>query len=277
MSFFESLALPVGLLAFLSAGLGAFGGLGGAILLVPALILLGLSPVQAAPLGLLAVAAGSVAAGSRQAGEGLINHRLGVAMEVPSSVGAVVGALLGPLLAERLLVLVLAAAAAAAGVIAPWRSGIRNVPDHSLDSRDVGERLGSLSGAYPLDGSVVPYSAKRVPLAGIMMGVAGCVAGLTGVSGGFLKTPVMSELMHIPVKVAAATTVFVVGLTAAAGLIVYALQGRIEIGLGAAVVAGGLLGGVVGAFLQTRFGPSRIRRALSGVLLVIALVLVVQA
>jgi uncharacterized membrane protein YfcA len=65
------------------------------------------------------------------------------------------------------------------------------------------------------------------------MGLAGMVAGTAGASGGFIKTPVTSELMHVPTRVAAATTTSTIGITASAALAVFALQGRTDVHAGA--------------------------------------------
>jgi uncharacterized membrane protein YfcA len=268
-------ALILALMAALTVGLGTLGGLGGAVLLVPGLVVLGWSPSAAAPLGLVSVAAGSLAAGSRQLREGTVNHRLGVTTESVATTGAIVGALVSNAIPDDGLVLILAGTALAAAFAGGKRKGLRNLPDASLDPDDIGERVGALAGAYPLGSSIVPYSAQRVARGLTLMGVAGFVAGTTGASGGFIKTPATSEVMHIPTKVAAATTTFTIGITASAALIVFALQGRLSAQDASAIILGSLTGGVIGAALQSALQPMLVRRALSVILVVIAIVLVV--
>lgn len=92
-----------------------------------------------------------------------------------------------------------------------------------------------------------------------------------------MKTPATSEVMHVPVRVAAATTTFTIGLTAATGLGVMAVQGRLDLHECAAVCVGSMLGGRVGAVLQTRLSPPQVRRVLSAVLVVVGVVLMVRA
>jgi uncharacterized membrane protein YfcA len=108
------------------------------------------------------------------------------------------------------------------------------------------------------------------------MGVAGLMAGTIGASGGFIKTPAMSEVMHVPTKVAAATTTFTVGITSATALVVFAIQGRINVSASAAVILGSLVGGYVGARLQARLSPIAVRRGLSMLLVAVAIALVVR-
>lgn len=265
------------LLAMVAAALGALGGLGGAILLVPALVVTGMSATEAAPLGLLTVAAGSIAAGPRQLEERSVNHRLGVATEVVASTGAVAGAIISGLFSDRALTLLLAVVAAVAALAGVRRTGLRNPPDPACDRQDVGERVGSLAGAYPLGTGVVPYRTQRLRSGFVLMAVAGLVAGTAGASGGFIKTPAMAEVMSVPMKVAAATTTFTVGITASAALVVFAFQGRVDVEAASLVIVGSLIGGQVGAASQSRLSPPLIRRLLSGLLLAVAIVLVVRA
>ncbi len=270
-------ALPVLLaLGVIGAFLGALGGIGGAVLLVPVLVLVGVDPLVAAPLGLLSVAAGSLAAGARQLEAGLVHHRLGVTLEITASVGAIAGALLADVVEAALLTRALGVVAIAAAVAGVARKGVRNQPSGILSAEPAGEWPGTLAGAYHLGDEVVPYHARRVPLGLVSMVAAGFVAGIAGVGGGFIKTPLMSELMHVPVKVAAATSTFTVGITASAGLLVFAAQGRVDYEAGAAVVVGGLVGGFGGALVAGRLDPRAIRKVLSALLVVVGLLLLAR-
>lgn len=245
------------------------------MILVPALVLAGWSPLAAAPLGLISVAAGSVAAGARQLADRSINHRISVTTELAATTGAVVGALVADRFSDDFLVYLLAAVALGAAFMGGSRKGLRNPPQPELRPADVGERVGSLGGAYPVNGGVAPYEVRRLPLGLAFMGLSGLVAGTTGASGGFIKTPATSEIMHVPTKVAAGTTTFTIGITASAALIVFAVQGKVDIQLSSAVVFGSLAGGLLGALVQSRLHPAHVRRALSVVLVIIAIVLVV--
>lgn len=348
-----TVALPVVVvLAALTALLGTLGGIGGAVVLVPVLVLLGVDPRIAAPLGILSVASGSLAAGPRQLRSGLVHHRLGVVLEIAASAGAIVGALLSGALPAALLARLLAVVAIASAFAGGRRKGLRNPPHHLFAFEPAGEWPGSLGGAYHLtasagaggpgaevtsdtgtgtdtdpdaddladllrdddtDGSaaprddhgapgprqngpddesttsdaealrgidpghiVVPYQARNVPLGMACMLVAGLVSGLSGVGGGFIKTPTMSEIMKVPVKVAAATSTFTVGVTASASLIIFAGQGRIDAEGGAAVVVGGVVGGTAGAWLSSRLQPTLIRMVLTVALAVVGLILLVR-
>ncbi len=100
--------------------------------------------------------------------------------------------------------------------------------------------------------------------------------GLSGTSGGYLKTPIMSELGHVPVRVAAATTTFIVGITAVSALAVYAGQGRVDARLACAATISGLAGGALGSRLLGGLRPEVTRVAISAVLVAVALLLLVR-
>ena len=253
---------------------GSIGGIGGATLLVPVLIALGVEPLAAAPLGLLAVAAGSLAAAARQVDDGLVHHRLGLTIELTAAIGTVGGALVSTAVPEEWLARILGLAAIAGAVASLGRTGMRNAPNALFDGEPGGEWPGTLGGQYRLGGQMVPYQARRIGPGLAVSALAGVIAGLSGVGGGFVKTPAMSEIMHVPVQVAGATTTFTLGLTASSGLMIYSLQGRLDVHHGASVVAGALVGGLVGAHLQSVMKASAVRRLTGVLLLLVALVVI---
>ena len=260
----------VALLGFLTAAAGSIGGIGGAVLLVPALVLGGLAPSEAAPLGLLSVAAGSLSAAASQIDEGLVNHRLGVTLELPTSAAAAVGALLLGVVPERALrvILGLLAMVGAAAMARTAGAGAATAPA-GFAAETSGEWPGVLGGTIRDRDAVLAYEARRLPTGLTLASLAGLVAGLSGIGGGFIKTPTMVAIMGVPVKVAAATGLFMVGITAASGLAVHLARGALDTHLGAAVVLGALVGGMAGAWLQRHAG-TRAATSILAVLLTLA-------
>jgi uncharacterized membrane protein YfcA len=265
------------LLALTTSAVGAFGGLGGAIVLVPVLVLTGMPAAHASPLGLLSVASGSLAAGPTQLAERTVHHRLGVTTETAASAGAVVGALLSGAVGEVFLTRFLAAVALAAAAASGLRRDVVGALVERPPDIDLGEERGSLAGTYPVPDGATPYAATRLPAGLAVMSTAGLVAGVAGASGGFIKTPATTEIMGVPVKVAASTTTFTVGITSSAALIVFALHGRIDLGDAAPMILGSLAGGRFGAHLQARFTPTLVRAALAVVLVVVAGILLARS
>jgi uncharacterized protein len=194
---------------------------------------------------------------------------------VAASAGAVIGATISGLVSDSLLTYVLAAVAAAAAL-----ASFRKRTAASIDTgpaAQVGERIGSLSGAHPSAGGVVPYTVRHLPIGLGLMAVAGVIAGTAGASGGFIKTPATSEIMGVPARVAASTTTFTVGITSSAALVVMALDGRIDPRVSCVVIAGSLVGGRLGAGLQSRLPDLLLRNILGALLACVAIVLVVRA
>lgn len=267
----ETLALVV--VAGLTGTVGALGGIGGAVFLVPVLVLAGWEPSEAARLGMLSVAAASLAAAEPQLRDGLVHQRLGVTVEMAAGAGAIVGAVAATALGATALSRVLAVTTLLAAAATFPRRALRNQPVGAFAAEPPGEWRGTLGGAYRLGDHVIPYSVRRAWLGVGLMGTAGCVAGISGTSGGFLKTPILSEVMRVPVKVAAATTTFTVGLTATTALLVYLRDGGFDVRAGSAIALGGLVGGRLGVRLQATLSPRTVRRALSALLLVVAVLL----
>ncbi len=194
-----------------------------------------------------------------------------------ASAGAIAGALLSGTIGETVLTRLLAVVAVAAAV-----ASLRGRDEaHALAAvegdGDLGEQRGTLSGTFRVDGVVRRYRARNLPGGLAVMSLAGLVAGVAGASGGFIKTPATSEIMRVPVKVAAATTTFTIGITSAAALLVFAAHGRVNLAHAGPVIAGSLLGGELGARLQATLDPPIVRRSLAAVLLVVAAILFVQA
>ena len=202
-----------------------------------------------------------------------------VELELAATLGATMGALGSGLVGDTVLTIGLAVVAAAAALVMLLRTSSKG--ESTPQDRTVGEWPGQIAGVAPTArmaaGGGVVYEARRIPTGLGLMWVSGVVAGVAGASGGFIKTPVTTEVMGIPLKIAASTTTFTIGVTAAAGLVVFALQGRIDPFAAAAVIAGSLIGGQVGAALQARAPTSIIRRGLGGLLLLIAVLLVASA
>lgn len=256
---------------------GTVGGIGGATLLIPLLLLAGLDPLEAAPLGLISVAATSLAASVRQLDDGLVHHRLGLSVEVFASTGAVFGAVVSTSLGSQWPARALGLGALAGAVATLTRRGGGHDSEPVFFDDSPGEWPGTLGGTYHHGELSVPYHARRVPQGLGVSALAGVIAGMAGVGGGFLKTPAMSEVMRVPVKVAAATSTFTMGLTAAAGLIVMAGQGRIEAVPSTSVVIGAVVGATLGAITQGRLPAARARLVTGGLLLSVAVVVLVRA
>jgi uncharacterized membrane protein YfcA len=251
---------PALTLYILGAGViaGAFGatlGLGGGIFLVPFLNLaLGLPIGAAAAISLITVIATSSSVSAARTGQRLINLRLGMSLEVATAAGSLAGGITAQLLSEDTVRRMFAAVMAIIAVLML----------RTLDQRDTftGTAVdpGLLGGRYDdqQSGGLVTYRVKRLPLALVASFVAGNVSALLGIGGGVIKVPVLNAWCGIPLRAAAATSAFMIGVTATAGAIIYYGNGQIV----PALAAAGVLGVQVGSWLGLRIGERASNRAL---------------
>jgi uncharacterized membrane protein YfcA len=274
----------LGLLAVgLGAGaLGALVGIGGGVVVVPALLLVfGFDVRVAVATSLLAVVATSVAAGSAQLGNGLANLRIGLSLELASITGGIAGGLIATAIAPNALSILLGILLGVTAVLLLRGQDVHGtVEDAEPNGTDGGRQaIGRLAGTY-LDGRTgrrVDYEAERVPAGSALAFGAGTVSGMLGVGGGFLKVPAMNLVMGLPLKVSAATSNFMVGITALSSLFIYIARGYLYPYAAAPVVLGVMAGALAGTRLQHRSSPLLLRVVLAAVLGLVAIQLLLRA
>jgi uncharacterized membrane protein YfcA len=260
----------------LSVGAGSFGsllGLGGGILLVPALTLvLGLDIRYAIGGSIVSVIATSSGAGAAYLSEHRVNMRVGMFLELATTLGALVGALLAGLVASRWLYLVFAAVLLLTSG-AMWRNP--ELRPRPARPDPLADRL-RLHGRAREDasGELRPYRVCNTRLGLAASGLAGAISGLLGIGGGILKVPAMNLVMRLPLKSAAATSNFMIGVTAAASAGVYFVRGDVDPFVAGPVALGVLLGTQLGTRLLPRVGSGFLRRTFTLVLLVVAVQMV---
>jgi uncharacterized membrane protein YfcA len=253
--------------------LGALAGVGGGILLVPSLVLIfHLDMHVAVATSLVAVVATSTSAGSVYVGEGLSNMRLGMSLEVATTLGGITGGLLAIHMNPSVLggtFCVLMAVTTVLMLRGKDASGKKGASGGRGATRNHGwEETGRLAGAY-YDvhlGHVVHYQVSRIPLGSAISFLAGAISGLLGIGGGFMKVPAMSLGMRVPIKVAAATSNMMIGVTAIASLFVYFARGFVHPAVAVPVVVGIVIGALVGARLAPRVPAKIVRYLLAAVL-----------
>ena len=252
--------------------LGALFGLGGGIIFVPLLMLVfGLAPTEAVAVSLIGIIAGSVGASTVFVDKGLSNVRLGLLLEITTAAGAILGAIVATLLDDKVLMVIFSAI-----VI---YSGIRMIlnPEKIVEPAEDSE--GKLSFEYrdEAHGDSVRYQVQNVKGGMALCTVAGMISSMTGVGGGAIKVPLMNIHMHVPVKVASATSSYMIGITAFSGAITYFLGGQVLLGYAAGVAIGAFLGSLIGTALARRINGKHLRKYFSAVLFVMAFLVLLQA
>jgi hypothetical protein len=251
----------LGLTGLLAAGslvagfLGALTGLGGGVVIVPLLTLaLGVDIHYAVGASLVSVIATSSGAAAAYVREGFTNLRVGMLLEIATTLGALAGAALAAVLAPSLIAVVFGLVLLHSAWVS--RRPVEPHPDAAPDA--LATRLG-LNGAYPTPTGIQQYHVRGVPAGAALMAVAGVLSGLLGIGSGAVKVLAMDRVMRLPFKVSTTTSNFMIGVTAAAGAGVYLWRGYIDPGLAMPVMLGVLVGSLLGARVLTAAPPQHLR------------------
>jgi uncharacterized protein len=234
----------IGFGAFLAGFLGALTGLGGGVVIVPMLVLLfGVDLRYAIGASLVSVIATSSGAAAAYVKEGYSNVRVGMLLEIATTIGALAGAYLAVFVAPNAIAVVFGVVLLASAYLSS-RQRIEQTVADKPDPLAVRLRL---DGSYPTSEGLKTYHVHRVPVGFVLMFGAGVLSGLLGIGSGALKVLALDQAMRLPFKVSTTTSNFMIGVTAAASAGVYLSRGYINPGLALPVMLGVLLGSLMGA------------------------------
>ena len=255
-----------------AAGLiGALAGVGGGILVIPALTIgFGVDIRLAVGASIVSVIATSSGAAAAYVRDRMTDMRVGMFLELATTTGAVCGALLAAVVAPEFLYVLLGAVLLASAAMQVARLGEEALPTDPPSALATRLRLES---SYPdrMLGREVPYSARRIPLGFVLMWIAGVVSGLLGIGSGVLKVLAMDGAMRLPMKVSSATSNFMIGVTAAASAGIYLSRGDVDPRIAAPVALGVLAGALVGARLLQRLSNRSVRLVFLPVLVAVGI------
>ena len=260
---FAGLALAGSLLA---GFLGSLAGLGGGVVIVPMLTLgFHVDVHYAIGASLVSVVGTSCGAQAAHVGEAFSNLRIGLFLEIATTIGAVCGAFLAASTPVKWIAVLF-------GLVLLYSAFSSLRKREELKSDRAPDALATrlrLDGSYPDDAGRVQYCARRVPLGfGLMFG-AGALSGLLGIGSGAVKVLAMDEAMGIPFKVSTATSNFMIGVTAAASAGVYLSRGYINPAIAMPVTLGVLAGSFAGARVLTRARVKSVRMVFAAVIAVL--------
>ena len=251
-----------------SAGLiGSLTGLGGGVIIVPLLTsVFGVDIRYAVGASLVSVIATSLGSASTYIKQGFANLRLGMFLEVATTIGAIIGSLLAVFVSIKFLTIILAAVLIYSAYLSQ-RPRPENQEMKTLDP--IAEYL-ELNGTYPTSNGVIPYYVNALPAGFTIMLVAGILSGLLGIGSGAFKVLAMDQAMGLPFKVSTTTSNFMIGVTAATSAGVYLSRGYIDPGLSMPVMLGVLPGAFLGARILIGAKTQTLRIIFSLVLIAMA-------
>ncbi|MBP2649924.1 MAG: hypothetical protein H6Q74_749 [Firmicutes bacterium] len=270
------LAIKILLISIFAGGLGSILGLGGGIIVTPALTLLfGIDIQHAIGASLISVIATSSGAAIAYLRDRITNIRVGMFLEIATTVGAITGAIISGLIPPSLLYIIF-------GVLLLYSAlaMIKKVKQE-VPGEVVAHKLAQvlkLQGSY-YDKTLqkqIPYNVSNVYGGfGVMYG-AGVISGLLGIGSGSFKVMAMDVFMKLPLKVSSATSNFMMGVTGAASAGIYLFRGDIHPATAAPVALGVLIGSTIGARIMQRLKSKTIRKLFIPVLIYVALEMIVQ-
>ncbi|GIO66291.1 sulfite exporter TauE/SafE family protein [Paenibacillus sp. FSL M7-1455] len=263
-------SLEILLISILAGIVGSVLGLGGGIIVTPALTLLfGVSIEHAIGASIISVIATSSGSAIAYIRDRITNLRVGMFLEIATTVGAITGAFIGGLIAPNLLYIIfgLLLVYSAVNMIKRKKGG----QQEQIAMHPAAAKL-RLGGSYydKAAQEQISYNVGNVYGGfGVMYG-AGVVSGLLGIGSGSFKVMAMDVFMKLPLKVSTATSNFMMGVTAAASAGVYLLRGDIDPHIAGPVALGVLAGATIGAQIMQRMKSKTIRMLFIPVLLYVA-------
>lgn len=246
---------------------GALTGLGGGVIVVPLLTLaFGVDIRYAIGASLVSVIATSSGAAAAYVRDGYINLRVGMFLEIATTLGAIGGGVLAAVLSADVVSVIF-------GVVLLLSALLSADSRHDGGGDGAGHPLATrlrLNGRLPPVAGGAAYPVHGVPGGFVLMFGAGVLSSLLGIGSGAVKVLALDRVMGLPFKVSTTTSNFMIGVTAACGAGVYLNRGYIDPGLAMPVMLGVLAGSLIGARLLVRSHPRRLRQGFVVVILLLA-------
>lgn len=270
MSFWGLLVISI-----IAGFVGAMSGMGGGVVLIPALTFFGMDIKHAIAISMVSIIATSSGSASAYVRDRIASLKIGMFFEMFTILGALSGATITLTSTRRPLFILFGLVLLGSWVALFWE---RREVAHIVGSQD------SLSNWLEFEGSyydqaarqIVNYRATRAYLGGPLMFGAGLIAGLLGIGAGALKVLIQDLIMGLPAKVSTTTSNLIIGVTALAGTSVYLAAGLIDPGLAAPVILGGMLGAFVGTRLLVRLTDHSVRYFFLVILAVLGIEMIVR-
>ncbi len=268
--------LIIFLVSIVAGFIGAMFGLGGGVLIIPFLTLVEGVPVPlAVGASIVSVVATSSASAATYVQDHLTNLRLGMFLEIGTVAGAITGAFVSVFLPASYLFILFGIILLYATIVMIRARGIDFPANVRPDKTSRILALGSQYEDHSLN-RVVKYEVTRTPLTVFIGFFAGIVSGLLGVGGGIINVPTMNLVSKIPVKVASATSNFIIGVTAASSASVYLLRGDVHPLLAAPLIIGVAGGALLGTKVLKVTPPTRVKVAFGILLAAISLLMILK-
>lgn len=204
---------------------------------------------------------------------GYSNVRIGMFLEIATTLGALFGAFLATRVPTRALGVTFGLVL----LYSAWIGRNAHHDDQSSKWSPWSDKL-RLSGTYPDGhGGEISYKVDRIAGGFATMFGAGAISGLLGIGSGAVKVLAMDRVMRIPFKVSTTTSNFMIGVTAAASAGIYLRRGYIHPGLAFPVMLGVLGGSLLGARILVGARVAVLRMIFTLVILALGVEMIVNS
>ncbi len=252
------------IIAVLAGFLGSLVGLGGGIIITPALtILFGIDIKYAIGASIVAVIATSSGSAIAFVKDHVSNMRVGMLLEVFTTAGGVVGALMAGIFSSKLLYIFFSLILLNSFYGMLKKTGLitKVIKEEEKVENDKYADKYKLNSTYydKATGKTVKYNVTNVPQGSLVMFGAGFASGLLGIGSGAFKVVALDTYMKLPIKVSTATSNFMMGVTATASALIYFFNGTINPAIAAPIALGTLIGSRTGAKVMQRLDAKYIR------------------
>ena len=252
------------IIAVLAGFLGSLVGLGGGIIITPALtILFGIDIKYAIGASIVAVIATSSGSAIAFVKDHVSNMRVGMLLEVFTTAGGVVGALMAGIFSSKLLYIFFSLILLNSFYGMLKKTGLITKvkkKEEKVENDKYADRYKLNSTYYDkATGKTVVYNVTNVPQGSLVMFGAGFASGLLGIGSGAFKVVALDSYMKLPIKVSTATSNFMMGVTATASALIYFFNGTINPAIAAPIAIGTLIGSRTGAKVMQRLDAKYIR------------------
>lgn len=248
-------------------------GLGGGIIVVPALTLLFNIDIRyAIAASLVSIIATSSGAAASFLKDNLTNLRLAVLLELGTVAGAMCGFLIASHVNSSFLFLLFGGFLLFSAIMMLRKKG----DGHTNVDHPWSKQL-ALSGEYHNEkGELISYKVANVPFGLFAMYFAGILSALLGIGSGIFKVMAMDGAMKLPMKVSSATSNFMIGVTASASAGAFFLRGDIRPEIACPVAIGIIGGSWIGARIMPRLPAHAIRKIFVVVLVIVSIQMIMR-
>lgn len=241
-------SILLALCALVASVFGSMLGLGGGVFIVPLFtLLLGVDPKIAIGASAVCVVTNSVVGSRRHLVNQYVNFRLSMLLQSTTAAGAIIGAMIALAVNANFLKALLGIMLlyAAYSMVKGSKVAIPSMPADTPDPLN-------LMYDYQEGTETVRYVPQRTDVGLGASGLAGVLSGMLGIGGGLIQVPVMNLIMKLPLRAAAGTSSFMVGMTSVATAAVFYANDLIDPQVTAPAMVGVLLGSSFGSALTKR-------------------------